>query len=173
MDDREAIKSCRAGDKEAFRHLVEQYQRQALGHATAILGNREDACDATQEAFLDAYHAINRFDLARRFYPWFYVLLRNRCFKMAAGERKRETQDIEEIQILSPETDLPREELLSLELALRALPNEERELITLKHFDGLSYAELAERLEIPIGTVMSRLYHARKMLAAKLTRKFS
>ena len=171
MDDREAIKRCRDGDKEAFRHLVEQYQRQALGHASAILGNREDGRDATQEAFLDAYQAINRFDLARRFYPWFYVLLRNRCFKLAATARKRETQNIEETEILSPETKLPREELLSLEIALRALSHEERELITLKHFDGLSYEELAERLEIPVGTVMSRLHYARKTLAAKLTSK--
>jgi RNA polymerase sigma-70 factor (ECF subfamily) len=172
MDDCEAIKRCRAGDKEAFRHLVEQYQRQAIGHATAILGNREDARDATQEAFLDAYQAINRFDLGRRFYPWFYVLLRNRCFKFAAKARKRESNSIEETEILSPESGLSRDELLSLELALRALSDEERELITLKHLDGLSYEELAERLEIPPGTVMSRLHYARKKLQAKLTRKF-
>ena len=108
MDDREAITSCRDGDKEAFRHLVEQYQRQALGHATAILGNREEALDAVQEAFLDAYQAIKRFNLARRFYPWFYVLLRNRCFKLAAASRKRETSNIEEIEFISIESDLPR-----------------------------------------------------------------
>jgi len=172
MDDREAIKRCRHGEREAFRHLVEQYQRQALGHATAILGNREDALDATQEAFLDAYQAINRFDPERRFYPWFYVLLRNRCFKLAASTRKRESSHIEETELLSPESNLPREDLLSLELALRALTQEERELITLKHFDGLSYEELAERLEIPAGTVMSRLHYARKKLEAKLTRTF-
>jgi RNA polymerase sigma-70 factor (ECF subfamily) len=172
MEDCEAIKRCRVGDKEAFRHLVEQYQRQALGHATAILGNREDARDATQEAFLDAYQAINRFDLGRRFYPWFYVLLRNRCLKFAAKARKRETSSIDETEILSADSGLSRDELLSLELALRALSDEERELITLKHLDGLSYEELAERLEIPPGTVMSRLYYARKKLQAKLTRKF-
>lgn len=172
MDDCEAIKRCRAGDREVFRHLVERYQRQALGHATAILGNREDARDASQEAFLDAYQAIDRFDLSRTFYPWFYVLLRHRCFKLAASAHRRETQDIETIEILAPETNRTREESLSLEVALRALSAEERELITLRHLDGLSYAELAERLEIPTGTVMSRLYHARKKLAAKLKRQF-
>jgi RNA polymerase sigma-70 factor, ECF subfamily len=172
MDDCEAIKRCRADDKEAFRHLVEQYQAEALGHATAILGNREDARDATQEAFLDAYQAINRFDLGRRFYPWFYVLLRNRCFKLAAKARKRESNSLEETEILSPDSGLSHDELLSLEFALRALSDEERELITLKHLDGLSYEELAERLEIPPGTVMSRLHSARKKLQAKLTRKF-
>ena len=172
MDDSEAIKRCRDGEKEAFRHFVEQYQRQALGHATAILGNREDALDAVQEAFLDAYQALNRFDLSRRFYPWFYVLLRNSCFKSAASARKHEAGSLEETELLALEAKLPREDLLSLEMALRSLSHEERELIMLKHLDGLSYEELAARLEIPPGTVMSRLYYARKALAAKLTRKF-
>jgi RNA polymerase sigma-70 factor (ECF subfamily) len=172
MDDCEAIRRCRAGDKEAFRHLVDRYQRQALGHATAILGNREDARDASQEAFLDVYQALDRFDLSRAFYPWFYVLLRHRCFKLAAGARRHETQDLETLEILAPQTNQSREASLSLEVALQALSAEERELITLKHLDGLSYAELAERLEIPTGTVMSRLYHARRKLAAKLKREF-
>jgi len=172
MDDNEAIKRCRAGEKEVFRHFVEQYQRQALGHAKAILGNREDALDAVQEAFLDAYQALNRFDLSRRFYPWFYVLLRNRCFKFAARAQKSESGNLEDTELFAPESNLPREDLLSLEMALRSLSDEERELITLKHLDGLSYEELAQRLEVPPGTVMSRLYYARKALAAKLTRKF-
>jgi len=172
MDEREAIKRCRAGDKEAFRYFVEQYQRQALGHATAILCNSEDARDAVQEAFIDAYKGLGRFDLAHRFYPWFYVLLRNRCFKSAAGTRRRAAVGIEEASILSQEPDLSRADQLSLEAALRTLSLEERELITLKYLDGLSYEELAERLEIPRGTVMSRLYSARKKLEAKLNRKF-
>ena len=172
MDDCEAIKRCQAGDKESFRHLVDQYQRQALGHATAILGNREDARDATQEAFLDAYQAIKRFDLSRSFYPWFYVLLRHCCFKLAAGARRPETQNVDETEIVSPEASRPRAEILSLEVALRALSDEDRELITLKHFDGLSYQELAERLDVPTGTVMSRLYYARKKLAANVSREF-
>ena len=172
MDDTEAIKRCRDGETEAFRHLVTQYERQALGHATAIVGKREDAQDAVQEAFIDAYQALNRFDLSRRFYPWFYVLLRNRCFKFVAAGRKRETGDPEETELLAHESSLPREDLLSLELALRSLSAEDRELIMLKHLDGLSYEELAQRLHIPAGTVMSRLYHARKALAAKLTKTF-
>ena len=114
MDDHEAIRKCLEGDCEAFRYLVEQYQNQALGHATAILRNREDARDAIQEAFLDAYQALPRFDLSRRFYPWFYVLLRNRCFKLAAGTRRREGDSVEETEILSLEPGPSRDELLSL-----------------------------------------------------------
>ena len=58
MDDRTAIERCRKGDTEAFRHIVEQYQSQALGHAAAILGNRDDAMDAVQEAFIDAFQSL-------------------------------------------------------------------------------------------------------------------
>ncbi|MCA1640374.1 MAG: sigma-70 family RNA polymerase sigma factor, partial [Acidobacteria bacterium] len=153
MDDASVIEKCRKDDKEAFRFLVEGYQKQALAHAVAILGNREDALDAVQEAFIDAFQAIKRFDTARRFYPWFYILLRNRCFKMTA--KKRPADNVEEAEILAPQSDLSREELFGLESALLALSNEDRELITLKYLDGLSYEELSERLKIPRGTVMS------------------
>ena len=90
MDDQEAIERCRKGENEAFRYIVERYQRLAVNHATAILGNREDALDAAQEAFIDAFRALGNFDKARQFYPWFYVLLRNRCYKLMA--RRRETE---------------------------------------------------------------------------------
>ena len=170
MDDLTVIETCQSGEKDAFRFLVERYQKQAIGHAVAILGNREDASDAVQEAFIDAYGSLKRFDKTRRFYPWFYVLLRNRCYKMTA--RKRETENIEETEILAPQTGLSNEERFALEKALLSISKEEREVITLKYLDGLSYEELAEHLQIPRGTVMSRLFYARKHLQAKLTRKF-
>jgi RNA polymerase sigma-70 factor (ECF subfamily) len=170
MDDLTALRNCIDGDKESFRHLVERYQNQAVSHATAVLGNRQDALDAVQEAFIDAYQAIDRFDFSRRFYPWFYVLLRNRCFKMLASRGRRDTvQIMDELEILGPNPELSIEETLSLEAALLTLSPEDRELITLKYFDGLSYQELAEFLQIPKGTVMSRLFYARKQLQAQLT----
>ena len=167
MDDSLAIKKCQDGETSAFRILVERYQKQAVGHAVAILFNREDALDAVQEGFIDAFKAINGFDRARAFYPWFYVLLRNRCYKMRT--RNREMESIEETEILAPQSGLPREEQVALERALFSLPREDRELITLKYLDGLSYHELAEHLQIPQGTVMSRLFHVRKQLQKKLT----
>ena len=170
MDDASAIEKCRKGEREAFRFLVERYQAQAVGHAVAILRNREDARDAVQEAFVDAFRAITRFDASRRFYPWFYVLLRHRCFKMAA--QRKPSESVEETEILAPQPNVSREESLALESALLDLTKEDRELITLKYLDGLSYDELSERLEIPKGTVMSRLFYARKQMQAKLTGKF-
>lgn len=170
MDDWTAIEKCQNGDKDAFRFLVESYQQQAARHAVAILGNAEDALDAVQEAFLDAYQALGNFDKSRRFYPWFYVLLRHRCFKMTA--RRRETENLEETEILAPQSGVSREERLALEAALLALSKEDREIIALKYLDGFSYEEIAGFLKIPRGTVMSRLFHARKALQTKLTGKF-
>lgn len=168
MDDEIAIEKCQNGEQEAFRHLVERYQKQAVSHATMILTNREDARDAAQEAFIDAFRAIKSFDTSRPFYPWFYVLLRNRCFKMVA--RKRETESIEDTMIVAGNSAVQADDILTLDNALRALNLEEREIVTLKYFDGLSYKELAERLKIPEGTVMSRLFHARRKLLAKFER---
>ena len=167
MTDAQAIEKCQNGETDAFRHLVERYQKQAVGHAIAILGSRDDALDAVQEAFIDAFRSLGKFDRSRNFYPWFYVLLRNRCYK--ATGRRRETESIETIQILASPTGVAAEELLGLQRALLSLTTEEREIVTLKYLDGLSYDDLAERLQIPKGTVMSRLFYARKKLHAMLT----
>jgi len=170
MDDAAIIERCLKGEKDAFRFLVEHYQAQAVGHSLAILANREDALDATQEAFVDAFQALKKFDAARRFYPWFYVLLRNRCYKLIA--KKREAENIEEAEILAPQAGISGEERIALERALLSLAREDREIVTLKYLDGFSYDEIAELLKIPRGTVMSRLFYARRELQAKLTGKF-
>jgi RNA polymerase sigma-70 factor (ECF subfamily) len=167
MDERAAIEKCQKGEPDAFRFLVEAYQAQAVRHAAAILGNRADAQDAAQDAFIDAFRALKTFDKDRKFYPWFYVLLRNRCFKMTA--KRRETLAIEDLQILAPQAN-PSEQI-RLESALLALSKEEREIIVLKYLEGFSYEELAAHLEIPRGTVMSRLFHARKHLQRQLEKK--
>jgi RNA polymerase sigma-70 factor (ECF subfamily) len=168
MEDEIAIEKCRNGEQEAFRHLVERYQRQAVSHATAILGSRDEAMDAAQEAFIDAFRALKQFDNSRPFYPWFYVLLRNRCFKLTA--RKREMANIDETVIVAANSAAQSADIRALENALRSLNMEDREIITLKYFDGLNYNELAERLQIPKGTVMSRLFHARRKLQVQLER---
>ena len=170
MDDADIIKRCLKGEKDAFRFLVERYQSQAVGHSTAILANREDALDATQEAFVDAFQALKRFDRTRRFYPWLYVLLRNRCYKFLA--KKQATENIEDAEILAARTGVSSEERIALERALWSLSKEDREIITLKYLDGLSYDEISEYLKIPRGTVMSRLFYARRQLQAKLSGKF-
>ncbi len=164
-DDNASIDRCCSGDAQAFRPLVERYQNEAVGHALALVGNRDDALDAVQDAFLDAFRALERFDRQRSFYAWFYVILRNRCYKLLHNRQKHATdQSLESdpCQLLtSKETPQQAEQVQE---ALLALTPEDREILTLKHFDCLTYAELAERLELPLGTVMSRLYYARRRL---------
>lgn len=167
MDDAEAIKGCQQGDREAFRHLVERYQKRAVAHAVAILFDRDDAEDAVQEAFIDAFKAIGTFDTSRTFYQWFYVLLRNRCYKLTA--KRRPTESLDEVQLLASQPGMVEDTRLALEKALHSLPLEEREIVSLRYFSGLSYDELATHLQIPRGTVMSRLFYARQRLQGKLT----
>lgn len=171
MDDSAAIQRCKAGQTEAFGYLVRKYQSEAIGHAVAILGNLEDALDAVQDAFLDAYRASGRFDASRKFYPWLYTILRNRCFKMLASRDKQVPTSGGEVEILAQPAEEPAPFGSGvIHEALRGLSAEDRELLTLKHLDGLSYSELAERLSIPSGTVMSRLYYARKRFRENVVR---
>jgi len=162
MEDRDAIQRCRHGEIDAFRHLVHRYQRRALAHARALTGSDADAADMVQSAFLDAFRELERFDQTREFYPWFYVLLRNRCFKQWRRTADRGANvTLDEI---TTRDVAPVEELYDLRTALHRLEPKDREVLVLKHLDGWTYDELAERLEIPRGTVMSRLFHARRRL---------
>lgn len=82
MSDRELISAAQAGDADAFGQLVVRYQRAAYGHAMSLLGNREETRDAMQDSFLAAFRALRGLDRNRPFFPWFYVILRNRCLSI-------------------------------------------------------------------------------------------
>jgi RNA polymerase sigma-70 factor (ECF subfamily) len=169
MQDADAVRRCRQGEVEAFGQLVQKYQRRALAHARALTGNDADAADVAQDAFLDAFRHLGRFDESREFYPWFYVLLRNRCFKRWALLQERAgTREV--IETAAPPGGSP-EELYDLRSALDGLTVGDRELIVLKHWDGWTYDELADRLGIPRGTVMSRLFHARQRLKVLMSER--
>lgn len=162
MEDADIIKECLSGHKQAFGQLVRRYQSEAIGHAVALLGNLPDALDVVQGAFLAAFQALDRFDSKRRFYPWFYTILRNRCYKQRIRQQKCSGQSMPYTQWLEVREDSESPERTAVvQEVLQRLSTEDRELLTLKHIDGLTYNELADRLGKPAGTVMSRLYHAR------------
>lgn len=166
MDDAEAVRQCRAGHAEAFQHFVRRYQGRALAHGRALTGNAADAADAAQEAFIDAFRNLHHFDGRREFYPWFYVLLRHRCYKQRTRPGTRpESGPLPERQAAH---GTPAEQAIDLQAALARLDRADRELVVLKHLDGWTYEELAARLEIPQGTVMSRLFNARRKLLTLL-----
>jgi RNA polymerase sigma-70 factor (ECF subfamily) len=166
MDDAAAIRACLTGNLDAFRHLVDQYQGRALAHARVLTGNTADAADAAQDAFVDAFRSLRTFDSARPFYPWFYVLLRNRCFKQRTRHATKPESSAVPDTAIAPAVS---EEQLDLWRAIDRLPAQDAELIVLKHIEGWTYDELAEALDVPRGTIMSRLYAARQRLTAMLS----
>jgi RNA polymerase sigma-70 factor, ECF subfamily len=166
MDDAEAIRACRSGNVDAFRHFVDQYQSRALAHARVLIRNHADAADATQDAFVDAFRGLRNFDPARPFYPWFYVLLRNRCFKQRSRRATRPESDILPVARVDPGVS---EAHIDMWRAIARLEPDEAELVVLKHIDGWTYEELATALDVPRGTIMSRLYAARQRLLALLS----
>jgi RNA polymerase sigma-70 factor (ECF subfamily) len=166
MDDITAVRACRAGDRDAFRHLVDRYQSRALAHARVLTRNEADAADATQEAFVDAFRNLTAFDPTRPFYAWFYVLLRNRCLKQRSRRGTRSESGIVSAPSVGPGVS---EEHLDLWRAIGRLAPDDGELIVLKHVEGWTYEELSRALRVPRGTVMSRLYGARQRLLAMLS----
>lgn len=167
MTEQQATLAAQEGDAEAFGWLVRRYERLAFGHALALLGRREDARDAVQDSFLAAYRALRRFDAGRPFFPWFYVILRNRCRSLLRGRRPAEPLD-ESCLAVSDERD--PEETNEVRRALWRLPDEDREILVLKYLDGRRYHEIAEMLGLAMGTVSSRLHAARRRLADALKR---
>ena len=170
MDEKRAILLClRHQDPMGFEFLVRKYRREAYFHANAIMQNREDAIDACQEAFTRAFKAIPKLSKLDRFYPWFYRILRNYCLN-AISRKKTITDGEEKIHDLndpfyiqtSPEKQmLIEEEKLKIWQTINKLKPEFREILMMKYRENKNYSEISEILNIPRGTVMSRLYHAR------------
>jgi RNA polymerase sigma-70 factor (ECF subfamily) len=177
LSDADAVARARDGDHEAFRVLVERYQGRAYRLAARILVDPDQARDAVQDAFLKAYSSLDRFEGRSGFYTWLYRLIFNLCIDMKRRDRsgRHVEWDDEVARELSPGDPggehagfEPARELLRGELrealakAIDALPEDARRTLLLREVDGLSYAEIAESLSIPKGTVMSRLHHARR-----------
>ena len=177
--DRSLLVAAQAGDQEAFGKLVEQYRRLAYASAFAIVRNREEALDLAQEAFVRAYRSIRRFDVDRPFYPWLRRIVQNLCLNHLKRQRRVRHVSLEER--MESGFDLPdwrpdsgeqaqtAEFRVLFERTLRELPAGQQEVIRLRHYMDLSYIEMAQYLDVPLGTVMSRLHTARKSLCKKLT----
>lgn len=169
----------RSGDSEAFGILVERHMRRAYVHALGIVGSREDALDLSQEAFARAYRARHTLDPERPFYAWLYQILRHLCFNFLrdtkAHKRLMDAGGTDWLVMMSraahsdPSVEAERAQTRRrVGGAIGRLPPLEREVLLLREFEDLKYAEIAAALGVPVGTVMSRLYSARKRLAAVL-----
>ena len=170
VSDKEAIEACLNGKKEMYRHIVERYKERAYYLALLFTKNREDALDLSQEAFYRAYRSLKDYDPSRPFYSWFYRILKNLCINFV-NHQKRQVRMEEGSEAMVPDLgDRPDEIFEHNERsaivwqALKQLDNKDREIILLKDFNDFSYKEIADALDLPIGSVMSRLYYARKRL---------
>lgn len=169
--DAQAVSLTVAGDKDAFAVIVARYTERAYRMALYILGSEQDAMDLSQDAFIRAYRNLSKFDVSRPFFPWFATILRNLCYNFAKRRKRKQAYNIDDFEPASPSKGLDVETRLALNKALSELSPQDREIIGRFYFEQLSYQEIADELEIPIGTVMSRLYYARKHLKNHLLKE--
>ena len=177
--DRELIEAIRAGDPTAYRGLVERYQSRVYALMCGMVKDREEARDLTQEVFIKAYKNLDRFRLESSFYTWIYRIGMNLAIDHLRKFSKRRADEYDD-GIASREADgtigdahrtgdpgrsLERKQLNeTIMSALQKLSPDHRQVILLREVEGLSYKEIADSLEIAEGTVMSRLYYARRKL---------
>ncbi len=176
--DTDAIRYCQQGNAQAFGYLVEKYMQRAYYSALGLVGSHDNAVDLSQDAFVRAFRAIKTFDPSRSFFTWYYRILRNLCFNHLRDKSRhaRSFSEMDEYEINSISDESSDTEALAEQneaqkavwQGLEQLKEQEREIIILKDIQDYSYKEIAKVLECPIGTVMSRLYNARKALKAKL-----
>jgi RNA polymerase sigma-70 factor (ECF subfamily) len=169
-DDVQLVGRCLAGDGEAFRPLVERYQRVVFNLALRMLGDPEEARDVAQTAFVKVYENLGRYDPRFRFFSWVYRIALNECLN--ARDRRRRHAPLD--PGLAAGHDHPDDGVRHREVgeqvrgALMRLPRAYREVVVLRHFAELTYAEMSAVLRVPEKTVKSRLHTARQRLGELL-----
>ena len=169
-DERGLIKRCLAGDPSAFEPLVERYHRPLFRIAARMLGDAEEARDATQTAFFKAYQGLAGCDADRRFFSWIYRIVVNECLNQLRARRENEAfadrHDLPAAATADPVEAAERH--TRIRQALLLLTAEQRDVIVMRHFAEMSYTEIAHELHIPEKTVKSRLFSARQRLCELL-----
>jgi len=167
----------RAGDAPAFEELVMTYQHRVFGVALRMLGNPAEAEEVAQEAFVRAHRALGEFRGDAKLSTWLYAITSRLCLnRLATGERRMARQGEDALLRLSdagprPDAALERRELeAALGRAIAELPEVRRIVVVLRDVEGLLYEEIAQVLELTLGTVRSRLHRARADLKEKLER---
>ena len=183
LTDGELITRVLAGETAAYRPLVVRYQNRLHGMVVGMVRNQEDAKDSVQMAFVKAYQSLAHFRIDSSFYTWIYRIAMNLAIDHCRKGKRRKTTGFDEA-IASRDEDgtvaqqhheespvhaLARKELHErIHAALDEISEDMREAVLLREVEGLSYKEISERMDIPEGTVMSRLFYARKKLQSLL-----
>jgi len=180
--DQSLVEQVQRGDKQAFDILVLKYQNKIIQLVNRYVHDSDEARDVAQEAFIKAYRAIGRFRGDSAFYTWLYRIAINTAknYLVASGRRPPRTdidaQDAEQYEGASglkeyatPERLLMRDEIqTAIAGAIDDLPEDLRTAITLRELEGLSYEEIAQTMDCPIGTVRSRIFRARDAIDTRL-----
>jgi RNA polymerase sigma-70 factor, ECF subfamily len=179
--DEELVVAFQSGDIPAFDQLVRRWDRKIQGVIYRIVGNHDEARDVSQEAFLKAYRALGTFKQEARFSSWLYQIAINATRDRLRRRRRRtdlSLDDVEEreasLRDAGPSAlDLIESSDLSrvVAAAMAALPEEQREVVILKEYEGLTFPEIAETLDVPLSTVKTRLYRGLGQLRVRLERQ--
>ena len=168
-EDAALVRRCLAGETAAFETLVERYQRVMYTVALRMLGNPDDARDATQAALLRGFERLGSFDEQYRFFSWIYRILVNECLNVIRGRRPEDELSPTLAVSTGPfDAAVSRERRVQVQAALQRLSPDYRAVVVLRHFAGMSYDEMADALGVPARTVKSRLHTARQKLGELL-----
>ena len=181
--DQKLVEKAQKGDKKAFGMLVEKYQRRLTRLLSRMVRDQSEIEDIVQDSFIKAYRAINNFRGDSAFYTWLYRIgintAKNYLVKLGKRPKAMNDVEIEDIENFEDAQDLrnletPENSMMSSQIitsvnqTIESLPDELKEAISLREMDGLSYEEISDLMNCPIGTVRSRIFRAREAIAEKL-----
>lgn len=182
VSEKKIIEKVLGGDANAFEELVLKYEKTVYNLALRMVGDRDDAFDMTQEAFIKAYGSLSSFRGDSKFSVWIYRITTNVCLDFLRSKSRKQQvsltvsdDDDEDAQldIPDPKAD-PEQQLIkkismqSVEEGLKTLPDKQRQILVMRELGGMSYAEIGKALSLEEGTVKSRIFRARKRLCTFL-----
>ncbi len=172
VEDTDLIRKACRGDVEAYNLLISRWEKRVYNYLLRIAGDREEALDLSQDVFLKAYQNLRKLDDPARFAPWLFRIAHNEAF--SAFRKRRPDREVPPAEFTGDEMSTARTPVFPIELsiavttALSKLPEEQREAVILKIYQGFKFEEMAEILSCPVSTVKSRLYAALDVLKTQL-----
>lgn len=185
VSEKKIIEKVLGGDANAFEELVLKYEKTVYNLALRMVGDRDDASDMTQEAFIKAYGSLSSFRGDSKFSVWIYRIATNVCLDFLRSKSRKQQvsltvsdDDDEDAQLDIPDpSSAPEQQLMqkmsmqSVEEGLKTLPDKQRQILVMRELGGMSYAEIGAALSLEEGTVKSRIFRARKRLSAYLIKR--
>lgn len=180
QDDTALIKLAQKGDEKAFEEIVNRYSNRVINLTSRIMGSRDDGWDIAQEVFISVWKNIKSFDSTKNLYPWIRRIAINACYEELRKRGKTLESSLDNVEEGEPSIDVPDEKYSPedtfekielnevIERALETLPEHYRVTLWLRVIENLTYEEIAETLNINIGTVKSRINMARKLMRDRL-----